>query len=114
VLILVQTTHLMNREDLTERELELKITQIKLLFENGHVKKMRDLEKLSPTMIAKYAGINHGRYSSKLIEPGKFTASEIVRIAYILNIEASVIMGIISNQIIEEEGKAVEKVIKKG
>jgi len=109
----VQMMHLMNKENSTEKELELKITQIKLLFENGIIKKMRDLEKSSPTMIAKYAGINHGRYSSKLIHPGKFTASEIVRIAYILNIEASVIMGIISNQILEEEAIAVRKVISK-
>lgn len=72
---------------------------------------MRDIEKVNPTIIAKYAGINHGRYSSKLINPGKFTASEIVRIAYILDINASVIMDIISNQILEEEAAAVEHAV---
>lgn len=105
--------HLENTEESTERELDIKILQVKLLFEKGLVKKMRDLEKVNPTIMAKYSGINHGRYSYKLSNPGKFTASEIVKIAYILDIDVSVLMTLISNQILKEEAAAVEKAISK-
>lgn len=103
----------MTMKDLPKREIELKLLQIKSLIETGGVKKMRDLKDSSSTKIASYAGINQGRYSSKLFNPGEFTLSEIHRIAYVLDIDLKFIMEIITHEISKEEAQKVNINIEK-
>ena len=103
----------MTMKDLPKREIELKLLQIKSLIESGGVKKMRDLKDSSSTKIASYAGINQGRYSSKLINPGEFTVSEIHRISYVLGIDPKILMEIITREIMHEEAVKVNANIEK-
>jgi len=86
-----------------KRAIELKLLHVQALILGGQIKRMRDLKDSSSTKIAKYAGINQGRYASKLYTPGEFTATEISRISYILDINPTIIMDIIANEIFEEE-----------
>jgi|GEM_PF-1262469 len=86
---------------------DLELIHIKSLIENGTIKRMRDLKDSSSTKIARYTGINQGRYSSKLFNPGEFSESEIVRISMVLNVEPSLISGIIFNEIKKEERERI-------
>lgn len=98
----------MTEKDLPKREIELKLLHVQALIKGGEIKRMRDLKDSSSTKIAKYAGINQGRYASKLYTPGEFTAAEIIRISYILGIDPKVIMDIITSEIFQEEAGKVD------
>ena len=87
---------------------DLELIHIKSLIENGTIKRMRDLKDSSSTKIARLAGINQGRYSSKLFNPGDFSVSEIVRISLVLGIEARYLSEIISKEITKEEVLRIE------
>lgn len=88
-------------------------TLIKAAFENGSIKKMSDLEKQKPTLIARLTGINQGRYGSKLFNPENFTPSEIIRISLILDIDPGLIINIIKNERLEIESKRIMENINK-
>lgn len=88
-------------------------TLIKAAFENGSIKKMSDLEKQKPTLIARLTGINQGRYGSKLFNPEYFTPSEIIRISLILDIDPGLIINIIKNERLEIESKRIMENINK-
>ncbi|MCX2454177.1 hypothetical protein OQX61_23100 [Pedobacter sp. PLR] len=90
-----------------KRVLDLDLQHIKALIENGEIKKMRDLENSSSTKIAKFAGINQGRYASKLFNPSDFSASEICRISYVLDLDPSLMSSIIITEISEVEYERV-------
>lgn len=86
---------------------EKDLSSIGAMFETNKIKKMYDIAELYPTKIIKLLGINSERYSVKLAEPERFTVSEILRLAYILNIDPSLIFNVIQ---IETEKKIVNKV----
>lgn len=103
----------MSKEEHILKE-DLELVHIKSLIENGTIKRMRDLKDSSSTKIARYAGINQGRYSSKLFNPGDFSESEVCRIAMVLNIDAYLISNIIFNEIKKNEQERVIANIEKG
>lgn len=89
----------MSKKEHTPFQEDLELIHIKSLIETGTIKRMRDLKDSSSTKISKYAGINQGRYSSKLFTPGDFTESEICRIALVLDIDPELLSKIIINEI---------------
>ena len=86
---------------------EKDLSSIGALFETHKIKKMYDISELYPTKIIKLLGINSERYSVKLADPEKFTVSEILRLAYIFNINPNLIIDVIQA---ETEKKIVNKV----
>lgn len=86
---------------------EKDLSSIGALFETHKIKKMYDISELYPTKVIKLLGINSERYSVKLADPEKFTVSEILRLAYIFNINPNLIIDVIQA---ETEKKIVNKV----
>lgn len=86
---------------------EKDLSSIGAMFETDKIKKMYDISELYPTKIIKLLGINSERYSVKLADPEKFTVSEILRLAYILNIDPNLIVNVIQ---IETEKKIISKI----
>ncbi|WP_316818034.1 hypothetical protein [Pedobacter nyackensis] len=86
---------------------ERDLSSIGALFETHKIKKMYDISELYPTKIIKLLGINSERYSVKLADPEKFTVSEVLRLAYIFNIDPNLIIDVIQ---VETENKIVSKI----
>lgn len=86
---------------------EKDLSSIGALFETEKIKKMYDISELYPTKVIKLLGINSERYSVKLADPEKFTVSEVLRLAYILNIDPNLIIAVIQA---ETEKKIVGKI----
>lgn len=86
---------------------EKDLSSIGALFETNKIKKMYDISELYPTKIIKLLGINSERYSVKLADPEKFTVSEVLRLAYILNVDPNLIINVIQ---VETEKKMVSKI----
>lgn len=86
---------------------EKDLSSIGAMFETNKIKKMYDISELYPTKIIKLLGINSERYSVKLADPEKFTVSEILRLAYILNIDPNLIINVIQA---ETEKKIISKI----
>jgi hypothetical protein len=86
---------------------EKDLSSIGAMFETNKIKKMYDISELYPTKIIKLLGINSERYSVKLADPEKFTVSEILRLAYILNIDPNLIINVIQT---ETEKKIISKI----
>lgn len=76
-----------------------KRTVLKSVFLGGSVKRMKDLESLYPTYVAKLLGMNHSRYTTKLLKPESFTVKQIVVLAEHIDIDPQIIMGIIFHQL---------------
>ena len=86
---------------------EKDLSSIGAMFETNKIKKMYDIAELYPTKIIKLLGINSERYSVKLADPEKFTVSEVLRLAYILNIDPNLIVNVIQT---ETEKKIINKI----
>lgn len=80
---------------MAKRDKEQQYLALKSMFESNHVKKMKDIEKLYPTMLATDMGMNHGRYIRKLHNPGDFTFKQIFKLASLINVSPSVITNVI-------------------
>ena len=78
---------------------------LKALFEGGSVKKMRDIEELFPTNIAKDLGMNHSRYITKLYKPELFSFGQIIKLANLVNIEPRLISDVILSELTGKKGK---------
>ena len=81
---------------------------IRSMFISGSVKKMRDIEELYPTLVAKALRINHSRYIKKLYNPQEFTIRHLVELSNIFEIDIQLIWDVISRQIIPS-AKSVRK-----
>lgn len=92
---------------LTNNNPEKDLSSIGALFETNRIRKMYDISELYPTKVIKLLGINSERYSVKLADPEKFTISEVLRLAYIFNIDPNLIINVIQG---ETEKKIVNKV----
>ena len=68
---------------------------VRSMFLAGEVTKMRDIEDLDPTNIAKSLGINHSRYIQKLYNPREFTFKHIWNLANLLEIDVQLIIEVI-------------------
>ena len=92
---------------MAKKETETQLLSIKAMFERGSVTKMRDIEKLFPTKVAKELGMNHSRYVVKLKKPELFNIKQIVRLASLLNISPELITGVIFKEISLNKGKKI-------
>ena len=72
---------------------------VKSMFLSGSVKRMKDIEKLYPTTIAKSLGINHSRYIEKLYRPDGFTLKHIIELANLIDINPQIILDVIIKQL---------------
>ena len=69
------------------------------MFISGSIKKMKDIEKLYPTLVAKSLGINHSRYIQKLYNPQEFTIYHLVALSNLFEIDIQLLWDVISKQI---------------
>lgn len=86
---------------------EKDLSSIGAMFETNKIKRMYDISELYPTKVIKLLGINSERYSVKLADPEKFTVSEILRLAYILNTDPNLIIEVIQSEV---EKKIINKI----
>jgi hypothetical protein len=92
---------------MAKKEKEQQYLALQSMFESNHVKKMRDIEKLYPTMIAADMGMNHGRYIRKLYNPEDFTIKQVLKLASLININPSVLINIIVTEVTGRPKKTV-------
>lgn len=84
---------------MAKEENDAQYKAIRLMFQSGSIKRMRDIEKLYPTMIAKALGINHSRYIQKLYKPEEFSVKYIIELANLLDINPQLIIEVIFKQL---------------
>lgn len=78
------------------------------MFITGSVRRMRDIEDLYPTRIARALGINHSRYIDKLNKPGEFAFKHISNMAQLLDIDIQLIIDVIKREL-NQPGKLPKK-----
>lgn len=83
---------------------------IKSMFLSGSVKRMKDIEKLYPTMVAKSLRINHSRYIQKLYKPEGFTMGQLDGLAKVLEIDIQLILDVVIKQL-NSTSKGIKKKI---
>lgn len=81
------------------------------MFIAGSVRKMRDIEDLYPTRIAKALGINHSRYIEKLRTPGDFTFKHIWKLAKLLEIDVQLVIDVIKSELSQSSRQTKKKSI---
>lgn len=81
---------------------------VRSMFLAGNVSKMRDIEDLYPTNIAKALKINHSRYIDKLRNPGGFTFKHIWSLSKLLDIDVQIIIDVIKKEM-QQSTKQVKK-----
>lgn len=69
------------------------------MFLAGSVSKMRDIEDLYPTNIAKSLGLNHSRYIEKLYKPEEFNFRHIWELSKLLDLDVQLIIDVIKNEL---------------
>jgi hypothetical protein len=84
---------------MAKKDYSIQLESIKTLLENGKIKKLGQLEELSPTYISKSIGLNYGRYIIKLHKPELFTLLELKKFATLINTDLRVIVEIILKEI---------------
>ena len=65
---------------------------LRSMFLAGSVSKMRDIEDLYPTNIAKSLGLNHSRYIEKLYKPEEFNFRHIWELSKLLDLDVQLII----------------------
>jgi len=81
---------------------------IKSMFLSGSISRMKDIEKVYPTVISKALGMNHSRYVQKLYKPGEFRFKQIKDLAKLLNIDMKIISDVIIREL-DSPAKATKK-----
>jgi hypothetical protein len=72
---------------------------VRSMFLAGDVSRMRDIEDLNPTNIAKALKINHSRYIEKLRHPEDFTIKHIWLLSKLLEIDMQLIVDVIKKEL---------------
>lgn len=72
---------------------------VRSMFLSGNVTRMRDIEDMNPTNIAKSLGINHSRYIEKLYKPEGFTFKHIWKLSELLDIDVQMIIDVIKKEL---------------
>ena len=72
---------------------------IKAMFDTGKIKKLVQLEKLSPTKLSKLMGINYGRYIEKLHNPELFVVKEVLKLSHILDINFKSLADVVIEEV---------------
>ena len=81
-----------------DRKIEPDLSSIASLFETKKINRMYVISELFPTKVSRLLGINSDRYSVKLSNPEKFTVAEVLKLAYILGINPSLIIDVIQKE----------------
>lgn len=89
-------------EELTKN---IELEAIKALFEMNTIKKLSQLEKLSPTKISKRLKINYGRYIEKLHHPELFALKELFNLAQLIDIDIDVLLGVVIPEVKKKMAK---------
>lgn len=76
-----------------------KFVAIRSMFIAGTVSRMRDIESIYPSLVAKSLGINHSRYIEKLYKPERFSVKNILEMAALFELEPSLIFNVIVKQL---------------
>ena len=77
------------------------------MYLSGSVKRMKDIEKLYPTLMARSLGMNHSRYIQKLYNPEEFTIKQICVFATLLELEPQIIWEVIIKEIKSQKKRSV-------
>lgn len=72
---------------------------VRSMFIAGNVNRMRDIEDLYPTNIAKSLALNHSRYIEKLYKPEGFTFKHIWELSKLLDIDVQLIIDVIKKEL---------------
>jgi hypothetical protein len=83
---------------MAKTEKKTKFLAIRSLFVQGSITRMKDLEELYPTAIAKKLQINHSRYIEKLYKPDGFSIKQVKELASLLDLDPRVIFEVIISQ----------------
>lgn len=71
---------------------------IRSMFVTGSVRRLRDIEKLYPTAMAKALGINHSRYIHKLYHPEEFSIKHLLLMASTLDLDVHLLIEVVLKQ----------------
>lgn len=71
---------------------------VRSMFISGNVKRMKDIETLYPTAIAKALKINHSRYIQKLYSPEDFSMKQLGALANLLEINIQLVLDVVVRQ----------------
>ena len=85
---------------MTTKDYSIQMESIKALIEGGKIKKMSQLEKLSPTFISKSLGLNYGRYIAMLHKPETFSFVELKKLASLIKVDLRILVELILKEII--------------
>ncbi len=84
---------------MAKKDYSIQLASIKALIENGKIKKMSQLDELSPTYISKAIGLNYGRYISMLHKPESFSFIELKKLASLINVDLRILVEMILKEI---------------
>jgi hypothetical protein len=82
---------------------------VRSMFLADNVVRMRDIEDLYPTKIAKELKINHSRYIKKLYKPEEFTFKHIWKLSKLLDIDIQLIIDVIKRELNQVSKQAKKK-----
>jgi hypothetical protein len=80
---------------------------IRSMYLSDSVKRMKDIEKLYPTLMARSLGMNHSRYIQKLYNPEEFTIRQIYAFASLIGLDVQIVLDVIIKQIKAQKGKNI-------
>jgi hypothetical protein len=83
---------------MAKKEEDVRLLAIRTMFLNNNIRKMKDLEKLYPTLVSKSLGINHSRYIEKLHAPEDFTVQNLLSLAALFKINVQLIWSVVVRQ----------------
>lgn len=81
------------------------------MFLAGNVNKMRDIEDLYPTNIAKSLGLNHSRYIEKLYKPEEFNFRHIWELSKLLDLDVQLIIDVIKKELANKSKAGKKKLL---
>ena len=76
---------------------------LKSMFIGRNVTRMRDIEDMYPTNIAKALGINHSRYIEKLYNPEGFTFKHVLQLSKLLDVDIQLIIDVIKKEMLSSQ-----------
>ena len=87
------------------KENKNKFIAVRSMFIANSVSKMKDIEEIDPTNIAKALGLNHSRYIAKLYNPEEFKFKHIQGLANLLDIDVQIIIDVIKKDLTQAKRK---------
>ena len=99
-----------NLEQMPAAEKKNTFKGVRSMFLAGQVNKMRDIEDLDPTNIAKSLKINHSRYIEKLYNPDGFTFKHIWNLSQLLQIDVQLIIDVIKREMSQTAKPSKKKI----